>query len=85
LEEDEAVRAAVDRPVDGSDLALRRDALAGFGFDAFDRAARACPLAGRIVVFLADLDLRFWIAIGDILCSDSIMRCHWQKLRNMRS
>ena len=91
LEEREAVRAAVDRPVDEDDLALRRDAFAGVGFDAFDRSARAFRFEAftappdRAAVFFADLDLRFWIAIGDSLCCDSIMRCHWQKLRNVRS
>ena len=85
LEEREAVRVAVDRSVDEDDLALMRDAFAEVGFDAVDRAARACLLGGRVVVFLADLHFRFWIAIGNILCCDSIMRCHWQKLRNVRS
>jgi hypothetical protein len=72
LEEDEAVRVAVDRPPEEGDLALRRDTFADVGFDAFDRAARACcfaalfALEGRVV--LADLDLRCLIAIGDILC-----------------
>jgi len=91
LEEREAVRVAVDRSVDEDDLALRRDAFAGVGFDAFNWSGRAFRLEAftappdRAVVFLADLDLRFWIAIEDILCCDSIIRCHWQKLRNARS
>jgi hypothetical protein len=85
LEEGEAVRAAVDLPVDEDDLTLRRDAFTEVGFSAFDRSARAFRFGAftappdPAIVFLADLDLRFWIAIGDILCCDSIMRCHWQK------
>jgi hypothetical protein len=91
LEEREAVRAAVDRPVDEDDLALRRDAFAEVGFGVFDRSARAFRFGAfiappdRAVVFFADLDLRFWITIGDFLCCDSIMRCHRHKLRNVRS
>jgi hypothetical protein len=85
-----AVRVAADRPAEEGDLALRRDAFAEAGSDAFDRVAGARRFdafavpEGR-VIFFADLGLRFWVAIGNVLCCDSIMRCHWQKLRNVRS